>query len=533
MAVGTKVFILLVSLETILAATKYATISPRFKAAVYEHVVISPEKASRIFTRDEAFYWMSKNLKVFEEQTAIAAQQGAHIIVFPEYGITGFDHNRESMESFLEDIPDPNSVDWIPCTDPDRFSDTLVLRNLSCLARNNNIYVVANMGDVKACNARIENLCPKDLRYQFNTNVVFDADGRLVARYHKRNLYDESPLFDPSPEVEYITFDTPFGKFGTIVCFDLMHFTPTQVLLNFFGVKNLLVTSAWNVFYPFVMPTQMYSGLSKRNNINVIASNVRNHRYIMAGSGIFGKGVEVFSAADFESPDGVLLITELENDFPVSELAGSELKPIYKGIEEITFRNITYEGVYDYGMNMSFVVMKRRAERAVVCRKTICCITDYKFKHKDKNELYILGAVDFEMYYPGKVHMQFCAVHPCVNRTLSTCGGTVTTARSKFEHIKLQAFFTREKSITFPFVGTSPFDNRTVMFEMENYKFDKINAILESDTFEHPLLSAVIFSTIHKGQIPKIGAARNTGNNPTAVAMSYGVVFAVLMLFSL
>ena len=46
-----------------------------FRAAVYEHVVISPDEPWRNFTRDEAFDWMLKNLEIFEEQTATAAQQ--------------------------------------------------------------------------------------------------------------------------------------------------------------------------------------------------------------------------------------------------------------------------------------------------------------------------------------------------------------------------------------------------------------------------------------------------------------------------
>ena len=46
-----------------------------FKAAVYEHVVISPDNATKNFTREEAFTWMSKNLDIYEEQVAKAASQ--------------------------------------------------------------------------------------------------------------------------------------------------------------------------------------------------------------------------------------------------------------------------------------------------------------------------------------------------------------------------------------------------------------------------------------------------------------------------
>ena len=46
-----------------------------FKAAVYEHVVISPDDPLKNYTRDEAFEWMLKNLDIYEEQVARAAKE--------------------------------------------------------------------------------------------------------------------------------------------------------------------------------------------------------------------------------------------------------------------------------------------------------------------------------------------------------------------------------------------------------------------------------------------------------------------------
>lgn len=55
---------------------------------------------------------------------------------------------------------------------------------LSCTAKKYAIYVVANMGDKKPCSSS-DPKCPSDGRYQYNTDVVYDVEGKFVARYHK------------------------------------------------------------------------------------------------------------------------------------------------------------------------------------------------------------------------------------------------------------------------------------------------------------------------------------------------------------
>lgn len=91
-----------------------------------------------------------------------------------------------------------------------RFGRAPVQVRLSCIAKNNSIYVAANVGDIKPCNAT-DPKCPKDGRYQYNTDVVFASDGKLVARYHKvrfmllnylRNYEGKKSMFnDPYTEL--------------------------------------------------------------------------------------------------------------------------------------------------------------------------------------------------------------------------------------------------------------------------------------------------------------------------------------------
>lgn len=52
----------------------------------------------------------------------------------------------------------------------------------------------------------------------------------VVCRYHKHNLCEE-PQFD-IPEVEVVTFETPFGRFGLFTCFDILFHDPAILLVE-------------------------------------------------------------------------------------------------------------------------------------------------------------------------------------------------------------------------------------------------------------------------------------------------------------
>ncbi|XP_008585171.1 PREDICTED: vascular non-inflammatory molecule 2 isoform X2 [Galeopterus variegatus] len=154
-----------------------------FIAAVYEHAVILPNKMEITVSQDDALLLMNKNIDILERAIKQAAEQNARIIVTPEDALYGWEFTRETIFPYLEDIPDPQ-VNWIPCKDPHRFGRTPVQTRLSCLAKNNSIYVLANIGDKKPCDSH-DSACPSNGYYQYNTNVVYDTEGKLVARYHK------------------------------------------------------------------------------------------------------------------------------------------------------------------------------------------------------------------------------------------------------------------------------------------------------------------------------------------------------------
>ena len=84
------------------------------------------------------------------------------------------------------------------------------------------MYVVANLGDLVPCGTPQHNCSCKET-FQYNTNVAYGPTGRHLATYHKYNLFFEM-AYDTPPEPEHSYFDTPFGRVGTIVCFDLLFY---------------------------------------------------------------------------------------------------------------------------------------------------------------------------------------------------------------------------------------------------------------------------------------------------------------------
>ncbi|XP_008056794.1 pantetheinase [Carlito syrichta] len=407
-----------------------------FLAAVYEHAVILPDATLTPVSREEALVLMNRNLDLLERAVISAAQKGAHIIVTPEDAIYGWNFSRESVYPYLEDIPHPQ-VNWIPCNNPNRFGHTPVQERLSCLAKNNSIYVVANIGDKKPCNAS-DPQCPPDGRYQYNTNVVFDSQGTLVARYHKQHLFIGEDHFNAPKSPEVVTFNTTFGRFGIFTCFDILFHDPAVTLVKDLHVNTILFPTAWMNVLPHLSAIEFHSAWAMGMGVNFLASNIHYPLMKMTGSGIYAPNSPRAFHYDMKTEEGKLLFSQLDarpyhprvvnwTSYASSIEAVSSEKQKFKGV--VFFDEFTFVELTDVMGNYT------------VCQKDLCCHLSYKMSEKRSDEVYALGAFDGLHTVEGCYYLQVCTLLKCKTTDLHTCGDSVETASTTFEMFSLSGTF--------------------------------------------------------------------------------------------
>ncbi|XP_062846869.1 biotinidase [Trichomycterus rosablanca] len=429
-------------------------------AAVYEHkVLLNPDPAVAV-ERTAALQHMNKNLEVFEEQAASAAQQGAQIIVFPEDAIHGFNYTRVSIAGYLETVPDPGTVVWSPCADPDRFSNTEVLHRLSCIAHKNHLFLVANMPDRQPCDKSNDPFCPADGQYQFNTDVVFSDNGTIVARYHKQNLYFEA-AYDTPPKCEYVFFTTPFaGRFGVFTCFDILFKDPAVTLVKDMGIRQLVYPTAWMNQLPLLAAVQFQRSFSYSTGATLLAANIRSAALGMTGSGIFTPWDAVYHH-DMEGETGKLLVhklpvldpsllgdaeernrlrlvpfsghsgVEIENPWSVKEFQkNSDREYCLKEDSSCDSPDrptpFTSTMMYD---TFTLVPLDGRQGNITVCDGSFCC--HLLFHRSNPNEeLYALGAFNGLHVVHGTYHLEVCALVRCTRLDSTSCGEETEQAQT-------------------------------------------------------------------------------------------------------
>ena len=117
---------------------------------------------------------------------------------------------------------------------------------LSDAAKKNKIYLIAGSMPERDCESETEKI--------YNTSYVFDRTGKQIAKHRKMHLFDcdipgganfhESDTLTAGNEVT--VFETEFGKFGLMICFDI-RFPELTSLMMAQGAKMIFVPAAFNM----------------------------------------------------------------------------------------------------------------------------------------------------------------------------------------------------------------------------------------------------------------------------------------------
>ena len=404
--------------------------------------------------------------------------QGARIIVFPEYGLYGLNWTRESIQPYLEYIPDISTSGWNPCDNPMKYSNTDTQRNLSCIAKNSSIFLVANMGARQPCDDT-EATCPPDGHYQFSANVVYGSNGDFVGRYFKYNLYAEEKHFDKPNKPDYTIFETPFGKFGTFSSSDILYHEPAVHLVKSLNITNIAYPTAWQDKLPLMAAIEFHSAYAEGMQINLLAANLHIPQLGYHGSGLYwptGTSINasyyyncqnmssgqlvVEDMTPFVIPPGIIL-PEIQKSFSLHDGVMPHLNGNKRQLQSHHWRatSLSDEGpneveTFHITINddvYSAVLLKSSYGDPTVCQGSLCCSAGYEGTI-DNEELYAIGAFD-GLHTSGETYyLQACVFIKCATMSRESCGRPTKSSSSYMSKMSFSGNFST--SFVYPEVLT-------------------------------------------------------------------------------
>ncbi len=157
----------------------------------------------------------SKNLKTIEAQASSARRKNVDLLVFPELHLTGYTMQDE-VYNLVEPVPGPS------------------VKKVEKIAREHGLHIIFGMPEESEVKGVIH-----------NTAVLVGPKG-LVGRYRKIHLpthtvFEERRYYRPGQAVP--VFETPLGKIGLTICYDL-YFPELTRLQALAGAELIVCISA-------------------------------------------------------------------------------------------------------------------------------------------------------------------------------------------------------------------------------------------------------------------------------------------------
>lgn len=463
----------------------------RYLASVFEFKPVSPPQGRNV-SRSRALEYMKTNIDTYKQQARIAGEKRNDIIVFPEYGLFGiFGYakyaRRSDIYPFLENIPDPKKVSWNPCLERNpRFPSTEIQKELSCMAKNYDIYVVANVGEKVACKKRDDSSCPRDGRYQYNTNVVYSSNGTLVAKYRKKHLFKES-YYDSPSKTEIVTFNTHFGKFGLLTSYDSLFKNPIIDLVHRYTVREIVMPNAWINSQPLFSAIQWHSSLAQGLEINLLVATAHDIHCKSYGSGIYGRDGAIGYFSEKNS----------EEEYTVSESVRSmnyytprEQNPVIPRWPISQTKTYNHSMAFlDQNVTFKFIELSRTVDDINICHGRFCCRLNYTVNER-RIEKYALAVYKGPVRTLGHLlEMEVCAVVRCSPE----CGQPIQRAYTYFDKFHLVGV-----NFSTPYIYPQVLTLSGSDAVLATYQWDyKHGQIIFNKALENPLHSASLIGRVY------------------------------------
>ncbi|KAK4695127.1 hypothetical protein P7C71_g2565, partial [Lecanoromycetidae sp. Uapishka_2] len=163
-----------------------------------------------------------KNFAKAAEFVVSAARKGAQLAVLPEYHLTNW-------------VPDDPSFMGL-CADWEKY-----VNKYKALAKEHKICIVP--GTI------METFKDEETGEDQLHNIAYfiDHNGEVLGRYQKKNLWHpERPHLTSSTEDPHLTFSTPIGPVGMLICWDLAFPEAFRELIAA-GAKTIIIPTFWTL----------------------------------------------------------------------------------------------------------------------------------------------------------------------------------------------------------------------------------------------------------------------------------------------
>jgi predicted amidohydrolase len=213
-----------------------------FRVAVLHHQALYVE----VNNHHDAEQMHAHNFEPCAELIRVAALTGAKLVVTPEYCDVGGFRWEKDLDYVTVRLPDGPTTG--PVWELGDEECCPLAKDYARLAHELGIYIVTNVLEQKD-NPKYgffndTATTEKPLLF-YNTLLAFDPDGRLIGKYHKQARWGGETYMMQHGD-KNVSFDTPYGRFDMLVCFDCL-FPPvwTDLVGDEHNVDFIVCPTLW------------------------------------------------------------------------------------------------------------------------------------------------------------------------------------------------------------------------------------------------------------------------------------------------